>query len=192
MENNAKKKVMIKIGGAPFTLITDETDTFVTAVEKNVNEKMWELTKGTYRVSRTDAALLCAVDFCSDMLKAEKKVMNLEAQVSLYDVNIRRLREELIALKQKMGEPLCEAELAFAGEIAKAQEVSGKEADSPIDMEQLGEMLRASGDEGAEDKIRTLEKYLENRRQGDKDGQSREDKLRRIESLLRGDSEDEV
>ena len=39
MENNAKKKVMIKIGGAPFTLITDETDTFVTAVEKNVNEK---------------------------------------------------------------------------------------------------------------------------------------------------------
>jgi cell division protein ZapA (FtsZ GTPase activity inhibitor) len=191
MENNAKKKVMIKIGGAPFTLITDETDTFVTAVEKNVNEKMWELTKGAYRVSRTDAALLCAVDFCSDKLKAEKKVMNLEAQVSLYDVNIRRLREELIALKQKLGEPLCEAELAFAAELAKEAKTSGKAADTSIDMNQLGEMLRASGDEGGEDKIRTLEKYLEDRRQGDKAGQTREDKLRRIEALLRGGSEND-
>ncbi len=191
MDMNAKKKVMIKIGGAPFTLITDETDTFVNAVERNVNEKIWELTKGNYRVSRTDAALLCAVDFCSDKLKAEKKVMNLEAQVSLYDVNIKRLREELIALKQKVGEPLCEAELAFAAELSKEQQESGRESDSPIDMDQLGEMLRASGDEGAEDKIRTLEKYLEDRRQGDREGQTREDKLRRIEALLRGDSDDE-
>jgi len=186
MENNAKKKVMIKIAGAPFTLVTDETDTFVSAVEKNVNEKIWELTKNTYRVSRTDAAFLCAVDFCSDKLKAEKKVMNLEAQVSLYNVNIRRLREENIALKQKAGIALDESDLAFVRELEGEKIAVGKENVGPIDMEQLGDMLRATGDEGAEDKIRTLEKYLESRKQGDKEGQSREDKLRRIEALLRG------
>lgn len=190
MENNAKKKVIIKIAGAPFTLITDETDTFVDAVEKNVNEKIWEMTKGSYRVSRTDAALLCAVDFCSDKLKAEKKLMNLEAQVSLYNVNIRRLREEIISLKQKAGEPLDESDLAFARELEEEKETTGKEPAARIDMEQLGDMLRASGDEGAEDKIRTLEKYLESRKQGDKEGQSREDKLRRIEALLRGGDDD--
>lgn len=186
MENNAKKKVMIKIAGAPFTLITDETDTFVEAVEKNVNEKIWDLSKNTYRVSRTDAALLCAVDFCSDKLKAEKKVMNLEAQVSLYNVNIKRLREENIALKQKAGVPLDESDLAFVRELESERAASGKENAGPIDMERLGELLHASGDEHAEDKLRTLEKYLESRKQGDKEGQSRADKLRRIEALLRG------
>jgi len=190
MENNGKKKVIIKIAGAPFTLITDETDTFVTAVEKNVNEKMGELTRGSYRVSRTDAALLCAVDFCSDKLKAEKKVMNLEAQISLYDVNIRRLREEIISLKQKAGVALDETDLAFIREIKGTEGRSAEEKSTTLDMDTLGEMIRATGDEGAEDKIRTLEKYLETRKQGDKEGQTREDKLRYIESLLRGGSDE--
>ena len=163
----------------------------MSAVERNVNEKIWELTKNTYRVSRTDASLLCAVDFCSDKLKAEKKVMNLEAQVSLYNVNIRRLREENIALKQKAGIPLDDSDLAFVRMLERERQSSDKKEESPIDMEQLGDMLRASGDEKAEDKIRTLEKYLESRKQGDKEGQSREDKLRRIEALLRGESDSE-
>ena len=188
MESNGKKKVVIKIAGVPLTLITDETDTFVKAVEKNINERMTNLTKGSYRVNRTDAALLCAVDFCSDKLKAEKKVMNLEAQVSLYDVNIKRLREEIVALKKKAGVPLDEADLALIHETKADPDEPTEEAAPTLDMEQLGEMLRATGDEKAEDKIRTLEKYLESKKQGEKESQTREEKLRHIESLLRGES----
>jgi len=177
MENNAKKKVMIKIAGTQLTLVTDEADGFVDTVEQTVNNRMSSLTRNSYRANRTDAALLCAVDFCSEKLKAEKKVMNLEAQISLYDVNLRRLREEIIVLKQQAGVPLDETDLALARELA----------------EERGETFAAPSD-GAEDKgeakIRTLEKYLEERRKGEEEGQSREDKLRRIESLLRGGDAD--
>lgn len=189
MDYNAKKKVVINIAGAPFTFVTDETDVFVAAVERNVNEKIRELTRNNFRVNRTDAAIFCAVDLCSDKLKAEKRVMNLEAQVVLYNESNRRLREENIALKQKAGIPLDEGDLAFVKALEEERQASDKKRESPIDMEQLGDMLRASGDEGAEDKLRTLEKYLKARKQGEKEGQTREDKLRQIEKLLRGDGE---
>ncbi len=180
MENNTKKKVMVNIAGAHLTLVTDETDGFVNAVEAAVTERMLGLTKANYRVNRTDAALLCAVDFCSEMLKAEKKLINLEAQVALYDSNMRRLREEIIALKQKAGVALDDTDIAYAREL----ESEG----GHFSMEQLSDMLRATGDDRAEDKIRTLEKYLETRKKGDAEGQTREEKLRYIESLLRGDT----
>ncbi len=177
MENNAKKKVMVSIAGAQLALVTDETDGFVRSVERTVNDRMLGLTRANYRVNRTDAALLCAVDFCSEMLKAEKKVVNLEAQVALYDANTRRLREEMIALKQAAGIPLDETDIAYAKEL----EAEG----GHLSVERLGDMLRATGDDTAEDKIRTLEKYLETRKKGDAEGQTKEDKLRYIESLLR-------
>lgn len=196
MENNAKKKVMIKIAGTQLTLLTDETGSFVDAVAEKVNERMTELSRNSYRVNRADAALLCAVDFCSDKLKAEKKVLNLEAQISLYDMNMRRLREEIIILKQKAGVPLDDTDLAFAKELEEERSgepletETGASADTPsedrLDMKQIGELLRSAGDDTADDKLRTLEKYLENRKKGEAEGQSREDKIKYIESLLRG------
>lgn len=200
MENNSKKKVMVKIAGTQLTLLTDEQDSFVDSVANTVNERIVSITKNSYRVNRNDAALLCAVDFCGDKLKAEKKVRNLEAQISLYNVNMRRLREEIIALKQKAGEPLDETDIALIKEIeAENGTASNAEAEdctdgaetredgehSGIDMKQLGDMLRSSGDDSAEDKIRTLERYLENRKNGDANEQSREEKIKYIESLLR-------
>lgn len=196
MENNAKKKVMIKIAGTQLTLLTDETGSFVDAVAEKVNERMAELSRNSYRVNRADAALLCAVDFCSDKLKAEKKVLNLEAQISLYDMNMRRLREEIIILKQKAGVPLDDTDLAFAKELEEERSgepletETGASADTTsedrLDMKQIGELLRSAGDDTADDKLRTLEKYLENRKKGEAEGQSREDKIKYIESLLRG------
>lgn len=200
MENNSKKKVMVKIAGTQLTLLTDEQDSFVDSVANTVNERIVSITKNSYRVNRNDAALLCAVDFCGDKLKAEKKVRNLEAQISLYNVNMRRLREEIIALKQKAGEQLDETDIALIKEIeAENGTASNTEAEdytdgtetredgehSGIDMKQLGDMLRSSGDDSAEDKIRTLERYLENRKNGDANEQSREEKIKYIESLLR-------
>lgn len=200
MENNAKKKVMIKIAGTHLTLLTDETGSFVDTVAEKVNERMAELSRNSYRVNRIDAALLCAVDFCGDKLKADKKVLNLEAQISLYDMNIRRLREEIIILKQKAGVPLDDTDLAFAKELeeersgaASETEAGASDETSPdnpsedrLDMKQLGELLRSTGNDTGDDKLRTLEKYLETRKKGESEGQSREEKIKYIESLLRG------
>ena len=42
---------------------------------------------------------MCAIGYCADKMTAEKKVRNLEAQVSLYEASTKRLKEEIAELK---------------------------------------------------------------------------------------------
>lgn len=103
MEEKIKRKVYLNVAGISLSLITDEPDEFVKAIEKKLDGEMSALLRNV-KLSQFDAAMLCAVEFCGDKLNAEKKLRNLEAQVSLYDVNLRRLKNEVAALKEKLGE----------------------------------------------------------------------------------------
>lgn len=85
------------------SLITDESDSFVESVVRKMDDAMTAILKAGKNRSRLDAALLCALDFCSDKLTAEKRVRNLEAQISLYDVNLRKARQENAELRAKLG-----------------------------------------------------------------------------------------
>lgn len=173
MENN-KKKVSVEIAGNTLTLVTDEPEEFVDLLADQLNKRMGALTKNNFRISTLDAALLCAIESLGDKLKAEKRIRTLEAQAELYEVNLRNLREELAALKEGSEDntnPTAEAETICA-------------------------QLRASSDAGEEstpeDKIRALEKYLENKKSPDAkpdSARTREEKIRYIESLLRGNTE---
>lgn len=170
MEKNAKRKINIEIAGMNLTLVTDETDAFVDSVVSQVNGKMESILRGGIRsgTSTLDAALLCAIDSMSERLKAEIRVRNLEAQLSLYEVNMQNMKEELTKVR------------------AAAAETDTTETDG---FAQLSQTLRENGGEEAEDKIRTLEKYLDSKKAGQDGGMSREDKIRYIESLLRGNED---
>ncbi len=102
MEERTKRKVYLNIAGITMSLITDEPDAYVKAIEKKLSEQMSALLKNV-KLSQFDAAMLCAIEFCGDKLTAEKKLRNLEAQVSLYEVNLRRLKAEVASLKGKLG-----------------------------------------------------------------------------------------
>jgi len=175
MEQKKKRKITVTIAGVTLTLITDESDSFVDAVVGHVHGQMRSILAGTVRTgsSTLDAALLCAIDAAGERMKAEKRIRNLEAQLSLYEVNVRRLNEELEALQKEKGVP-------------STKTASGKDS-----FARLSEALRAKGDGSTpEDKVKTLEKYLESKKNplgGSDDGQemTREEKIRYIESLLR-------
>lgn len=173
MDNN-KKKVSIEIAGNALTLVTDEPVEFVTLLADQLNKRLTSLTKNNFRISTLDAALLCAIESLGDKLKAEKRIRTLEAQAELYEVNLRNLREEIAALRDS----------------------SDDSANPTADAETISAQLRDSSDTGAdstpEDKIRALEKYLENKKAPDAkpdSARTREEKIRYIESLLRGNSE---
>lgn len=171
MEQNTKRKIAVEIAGVSLTLVTDENGAFVDNVVAQVNEKMEAILAGGIRTgtSTLDAALLCAIDSVGERLKAEKRIRNLEAQLSLYEVNVRNLKEELEKLQQ-----------------APAEEEK-KDTDG---FERLSQTLRAGGGDSADDKIRTLERYLDSKKSGQNGGMSREEKIRYIESLLRGNEEE--
>ena len=170
MEQNTKRKIAVEIAGVSLTLVTDENGAFVDNVVAQVNEKMDAILAGGIRTgtSTLDAALLCAIDSVGERLKAEKRMRNLEAQLSLYEVNVRNLKEELEKLQQTPAEE------------------EKKDTDG---FERLSQTLRAGGGDSADDKIRTLERYLDSKKSGQNGGMSREEKIRYIESLLRGNEE---
>lgn len=152
MEERTKRKVDLKIAGISMSLITDEPDAYVKSIEKKMDEQMSALLKNI-KLSQFDAAMLCAIEFCGDKLTAEKKLRNLEAQVSLYEVNLRRLKNEVATLKQKLGD--------------SAAAESEDEDDTPVIPDEqmtIEENISAPAEE----------KY-----------DSRSDKLRMIESLLK-------
>ncbi|MBQ3179550.1 MAG: cell division protein ZapA [Clostridia bacterium] len=171
MEQNTKRKIAVEIAGVSLTLVTDENGAFVDNVVAQVNEKMEAILAGGIRTgtSTLDAALLCAIDSVGERLKAEKRMRNLEAQLSLYEVNVRNLKEELEKLQQTPAEE------------------EKKDTDG---FERLSQTLRAGGGDSADDKIRTLERYLDSKKSGQNGGMSREEKIRYIESLLRGNEEE--
>lgn len=176
MENN-KKKYNLEIAGMPLAIVTDEPASFVESIVVKLNERISEMTASSYRISTLDAALLCSIDYLGDKLKAEKRIRNLESQVSLYEDNIQRLREELDEVKTQL-----------KTQVAEETVVEEDTAEVTNDMKKISDILRG-GKAGSspEDKVRTLEKYLESKESGDSgEGQTRDEKIKYIESLLRG------
>lgn len=104
MEERTKRRVELDIAGIAMTIVTDEPEQFVESVAEKLDGAMTELLSHTMKRSQLEAAMLCAIDFCADKLTAEKRVRNLEAQISLYDVNLKRLRDEISELKARLAQ----------------------------------------------------------------------------------------
>ena len=83
MENN-KKKYTLEIAGMPMTIVTDEPASFVESIITRLNERIAEMTAGSYRISTLDAALLCSIDYLGDKLKAEKRIRKIDKRRADY------------------------------------------------------------------------------------------------------------
>ena len=165
--SDTKKRVSVNICGNLLTLITDESEDFVSLIADTLTNKMRALTKNNFRVSNIDAALLCALDETSDRLKAEKKLRNLEVKIDLYEAEIASLKAEL----DKKASPTEESD----GEnTSPANTISRDISDT-------------SGASTREEKIKALENYLLTNKNSISvtSKKEREEKSRYIEALLR-------
>lgn len=171
-----KRKVDVDIAGISMTLVTDESDSFVESVVRRMNESMNDLLKHNMKRSRLDAAMLCAIGFCSDKMTAEKRVRNLEAQISLYDVNLRKLRDEVAALKSELAkakgglnddgmEQIPLEKVREGAESSAANASSDVSADAPSDSSDASDASSAqsAAPEEKSDKIRMIESLLRRR-----------------------------
>ena len=171
MEQSQKRKISVNICGTELSLMTDEPEAFVDSVTEQLNERIETLTKNNFRISHNDAAILCAIDYLCDKLKAERRIKNLEAQLLIYEMNIKKIRAEL---ESQRAPSAAESDAKTSAEAATAEAAS---------------LIMGDGDgknTSTEDKIKALEDYLEKRRSSPSTKQSREEKIKYIESLLRG------
>lgn len=156
-----KERYNIEISGIQLTIVSDESEDFVNAIVARIDERVNDLVVRNKRCSKLDAALLCALDYCGEAVKAEKRIRNLEAQISLYDANIKRMREELAnsqnasaSVKNALGvaekaEESEKTETVEKAEVAEEIAPANTEAPSPSKkskLEQIEMLLRNSND----------------------------------------------
>ena len=208
-----KKKYDVTIAGVEMSILSDEREDFVQKLVSRLDTQITDITIQNKRCSKLDAAILVALDLSSEKAKAEKRVRNLEAQIALYDANLRRMREENIKLKSAMLGGKDAAKAALESE-EDAQETERDEdagltqlsiedsaddsADEAADavsagdtgrresLKQIAELLGRKKEEAAANAVSGKAETAEAEKAADsEDSGEKEDKLRQIESLLR-------
>lgn len=183
--NSTKKKYTVEIAGIPLSIITDEEPAYVNMLTRIIDERITDATSGNMHISPLDAALLCSLDYLSDKLKAEKRVKSLDSQLEsakvIYESKLKRLEEENAELRARLTDGTADAD--------DANEDPTPEVGS--DTKKISDILL--GTSPHEDKVKALENYLDskNSESENEDGQksqtqTREEKIKYIESLLRG------
>ena len=94
-------RVTMSICGEDYTLIAEESPSYMERVGKLVDEKLSEvLSAGS--VSRTDAAILTAINLADELLKAQESGENLRRQVKTYLDEAAQAKNEASELKRQL------------------------------------------------------------------------------------------
>lgn len=95
-----KQKYTITIADTEMNVITEEAPDFVDEIVGILDRKIREINTASRRCSKNEAALLCALDYCSDKMKMQKKVRTLDAEIALKNAQINHLNAENAKLRQ--------------------------------------------------------------------------------------------
>ena len=97
-----KQKFTITISDVSLNVVCDESPEAVESLVGIVDRHMREITSKSSRCSKTEAALLCALDFCADKVKMQRKTKKLESLVAQQSIEIEDLHGEIEALKAQL------------------------------------------------------------------------------------------
>ncbi len=98
-----KQKYTITVSDVTMNVVTDESPEAVEALVGLVDRKMREIT-GNTRCPKSEAALLCALDYCSERIKSQRKVKALETRLAFTETAMEELESENEALRREVEE----------------------------------------------------------------------------------------
>ncbi len=99
-----KQKYTITISDIEMNVISEESPEAVEALVGIVDRKMREISNASKRCSKSEAALLCSLDYCSDKIKAQRKVKSLESRLALTENAMEELQNENEELRRELEE----------------------------------------------------------------------------------------
>lgn len=91
----ATKKVTIVIGDQPYTINTDEPESYLQELARRVDGKIRELRRDNPRVSANMAAVLTAVTLADEAHRAEEAADHLRVRLREYMAENEKLQKRL-------------------------------------------------------------------------------------------------
>ena len=96
-----KKKYTITVAGVQMNVVAEESPETVEALVGMVDRKMREIGNAC---PKSEAALLCALDYCSERIKAQRKIKSLEGRLSVAEMTVEELEAENEQLRKELRE----------------------------------------------------------------------------------------
>ncbi len=97
-----KQRYTITIADVQMNVVSDESPESVEALVGIVDRKMREVSLMSKRCSKSEAALLCALDYCSEKIKAQRKIKALETKLAYAETALEELQSENEELKNEL------------------------------------------------------------------------------------------
>ncbi len=97
-----KQKYTITISDVEMNVVTDESPEAVEALVGLVDRKMREITQNSRSCPKSEAALLCALDYCSERIKSQRKVKALETKLAFTETAMEELEAENEELRKEL------------------------------------------------------------------------------------------
>ena len=101
-------RVVISICGEEYTLVADETPSYMQKVGGYVSDKMTDVMNAA-KVGRTDAAVLTAVNLTDELFKSQAAAEQLRSQIKGYldeaskaQAEVSELKREIFRLQQRL------------------------------------------------------------------------------------------
>ena len=89
-----KQRYTIRIADIEMNVISEESPEAVEALVAIVDRKMREIESASKRCSKSEMALLCALDYCSEKIKAQRKIKTLESKLAMAEATVEELEME--------------------------------------------------------------------------------------------------
>ena len=99
-----QQKYTLTVADVEINVVSDESPEAVEALVSIVDRKMKEILQKSRTCPKTEASILCSLDYCSEKIRAQRKIKAIESKLAMTEATLDELIEENEALKRELAE----------------------------------------------------------------------------------------